>query len=304
MSVGFRTSTWMYAGIVFSAFGLLLIFASYRSTSPYVGAAFNIGIIAGAVGVYLLFAYFFSYEILSGFAFVHRDGKVETEGWHYGLYPNSAMVVPTKRIFMEIPGNGLVINLDTPDGGILGAAVRVSYSPDLRQKARTYLENRDNIGATFDTRIRAGLTRWIRQKPLPGNLKKALSMQAEAETYLRSQLATGGTDEFLFQDDDVEYGLYTDGSYPIADLGLRLHEVHILAWMNQRAGTDKPDWGDGDHVGFDAQAIFKQFSAHTDNLSSLRRLKEALIEKYKDEESDIEDIYDQVRISMKENRER
>jgi hypothetical protein len=70
-------------------------------------------------------------------------------------------------------------------------------------------------------------------------------------------------------------------------------------------GTGKPDWGDGDHTTvFDAPAIFKQFHAHADSLSNLRKLKEALIERFPDEIDDIEDIYDQFRISMKENRDR
>jgi hypothetical protein len=103
-------------------------------------------------------------------------------------------------------------------------------------------------------------------------------------------------------DDDLSLALFT--GFAIPDIGVRIHDLNIVKWTALESGTGKPDWGDGEHTLFDTQAILKQFHLHTDSLSNLRRLKEALCDKYPEEIDDIEDIYDQVRISMKEHQDR
>lgn len=255
------------------------------------------GAILLLIGLPMVLAYFFFYRVAPSQALVDKRGRVELEGWHLGLPPASPTVVSTARTVVEIS----TVELETPDDGVLSASLTVSYSPDLQNSsALTSFGTSDAINRAIQNRVRGALNSWAMGKPLPGTLKRAVSMQKDAETYLIGKL-TGTSSQLVLHDDPT---LYLEGGYPVADLGIRLHEINTIVWRPLEAGTGKADWGDGDHVGFDAQAIFKQFHAHTDSLSNLRKLKEALMERYPDEADDIEDIYDQVRISMKENRDR
>jgi hypothetical protein len=225
-----------------------------------------------------------------------RDQSDE-EGWHLGLLPASQTLVSTERRLVEVCG----VEIETPDKGILEASVTVSYTPETNNPlAQRHFANSETLKKAIDHRVRSGLNKWVMGKQLPGTLKRAMSMQKEAEEYIRERIV-GTSTELALYDDPV---LYLESGFPVNDLGIRVYEVNLVTWRPLRDGTGKPDWGDGDHVAFDAQAIFKQFHAHTDSLSGLRKLKEALMERYPEEAEDIEDIYDQVRISMKENRDR
>jgi hypothetical protein len=184
----------------------------------------------------------------------------------------------------------------------LGVAVTVTYTLNLdNDSALKYFQSTTGLEKNIEHRVLAALNSWIQQKPLPGTLNRALSMQREAESYILGKL-TGTTSNALVVHNDPT--LYLDSGYPVNDLGIRIHEVNIVSTRPIKNGTGKADWGEGDTATFNAQHILKQFHAHADSLNNLRKLKEALLERYPDESDDIEDIYDQVRISMKENRDR
>jgi len=266
-----------------------------------VGQCTGIGLIVLLIGLICLFLYYGTYKVSSGYALVTRDGKAELDGWHFGLPPRSSRTIQHARKNLDIPGGDRLIELETPDNGVIGAFVAISYSPNLdNPTSLTKFDDTTSISTAVTNRVRGALSSWSMGKPVPGTVKRALAMQSDAEIYLIGKL-TGTSNQLVLHDDPT---LYFDSGFPVGDLGIRIHEINITKWTPLRSGSGKADWGDGDHVGFDAQAIFKQFHAHTDSLSNLRKLKEALLEKYPEEIDDIEDIYDQVRISMKENRDR
>ncbi len=288
-------------GYIFFVLGLivlivpLIIATSYQVEGAKGCAA--IGLIGFLVGSVLLAAYYLCYQVSPGYALVDKNGSVELEGRYLGLPPASPTIISTARRLVEING----MELETPDDGLLGASITVSYSPDLKNaQALTQFANPAAIDRAIQNRVRGALNSWSMAKPLPGTIKRAVAMQKEAETYLLGQL--GGTSKYLAPIDDPT--LYLGEGIIVTDFGIRIHEINTISWRPLADGTNKPDWGDGDHLAFDARVIFKEFHAHADNLSNLRQLKEALIERYAEEAEDIEDIYDQVRMSMKETRER
>jgi len=269
------------------------------ATDREAGAAMcsGIGGVVFLIGIAMVIAYYSYYRVMPGYALVDGNGRVEPEGRYFGIPPSSPKVISTVRRVVEIPG----MELETPDDGVLGASITVSYSPDLgNPTALKQFENPQALDMAIKNRIKGALNSWSMGKPSPGTLKRAVAAQRDAETFLLSQLS--GASQYLVPLDDPS--LYLGDGLPASHFGIRIHEVNIISWRPLTDGTGKPDWGDGDHVRFDADAIFKQFHAHTDSLSSLRKLKDALREKYPDEVEDIDDIYDQVRISMKENRDR
>jgi hypothetical protein len=180
----------------------------------------------------------------------------------------------------------------------LGAQVTFTYQPNdaTAQTLLTYYRTK-NIENVLTSRIHSALISWVWQKPLPATSRRAVASKAEAERAIIAKLTSLPVDA-LVPFADVE----ALNRYSISDLGISVRDVHLIKFWEIKQGTGKANWGDGEEASFNAQNIFKQFQAHADNLSSLRKLKEALIERYGEEADDIEDIYDQVRISMKENR--
>lgn len=262
----------------------------------------GIGLISFIVGIPMLISYYSTFKVPAGHALIQSGKGVLLEGWHFGFAPSDPILVAVGRRIVEIPPGDKLIELDTPDDGILGVAITVSYTPDLENhSALKYFQDTAGLDKNIEHRVLAALSSWVQQKPLPGTLKRALSMQREAESYILGKL-TGTTSNALIVHNDPT--IYLDRGYPANDLGIRIHEVNVVSMRPIKNGTGKADWGEGDDATFNAQNIFKQFHAHADSLSNLRKLKEALLERYPDESDDIEDIYDQVRISMKENRDR
>lgn len=306
MSISRLPESLRNAGIPMALLGVIALLAPVMvrtldgSPSQREGAACcsSIGIVFLLVGVPMLVARYSFYKIGSGQVLVDNHGKIETEGWYFGLPLASPTVISTAPVILEIPDNNKVLELDTPDGGLLGAAVSLSYGPDLKNPhGLRNFQNKSAINKALIHRVMGALHAWTMQKPFPGTLKRALSMQKEAERYLFAKLIGAESESKI----PPEFGQGT----PIRDLGIRIYEINALAWRPLEIGSGKPDWGDGDHIAFDAQVIFKQFQAHTDNLSELLKLKEALKDSYPEEIWEaIDDIYNSFSIDMKEHKDR
>jgi hypothetical protein len=250
---------------------------------------------------------FFVFKVPEGHALISKkskQGRFTADGWNFSLsLPAADNLVRLQKNTLNLPRNDKFIELETPDDGCVGVKVSITYSPDDSNgnALLTYKSTMD-LDKAIAARVQSALNNWIKGKPLPGTARRALTMKDEAENFVRAKITSVPTSEALAVHNDPS--LYYQGGYPVNDLGVRVYEVHVTEMQNLERGTGKPDWGDGDEMTFNAQNIFKQFHAHADNLSNLRKLKEALLERYPDEQGDIEDIYDQVRISMKENRDR
>lgn len=287
-------------GYTFAIIGLIGLATPWLVPPPKaqegVAACYGIGIFGFLIGSAMLIAYYLSYRVSPGTALITRQGRVELEGTYFGLPPSSAREIRIAPQVFEISS----LEVETPDDGVLGASISVSYTPDITNPStlgnyQDYQRERPAI----ESRIRAALTSWAMGKPVPGTLKRAMAMQQEAESYIRHKLAGNPMPP---TENDLSLAIYGGVSMP--EIGVRIQEVNIVRWTVVEHGTGKPDWGDGDHTTFDARSIIKQFELHAGSLSELRAVKEKLLKLYEDEADDIEDIYDQVRISMKETRER
>lgn len=256
-------------------------------------------VVTGLVFVALSYV---AFKVPDGYALVSRkadDGRHRAGKWTF--YLNSpGELVPLRKQTRNLPEKADYIKLQTPDDGLLGLKVSLTYSPDDRsgEALQKYYGAISELDRVLEARINSALSSWVKGKPLPGTLKRALTMKDEAETYIRAKLTSLAPTEALVVHSDPT--IYYDGGYAISDLGVRIHEVHITEMQALGRGTGKADWGDGDETAFNAEKVFNQFKGQAGNLSNLRRLKEALIERYGEEAEDIEDIYDQVRLSMKE----
>lgn len=256
-------------------------------------------VVTGLVFVALSYLLF---KVPDGYALVNRKadrGRNMPGEWMLYLHSPGDMV-PLKKETRELPKQGNFIQLQTPDDGLIGLKVSLTYSPDRDsgEALKKYYAAILEVDKVLEARINSALSSWIKSKPLPGTLKRALTMKDEAETYIRAKLTSLAPSEALVVHNDPT--IYYDFGYSVTDLGVRIHEVHITEMQALKSGTGKADWGDGDEVAFNAEKIFSQFKGQAGNLSNLRKLKEALIERYGEEADDIEDIYDQVRLSMKE----
>jgi hypothetical protein len=258
------------------------------------------------LGIACFAAYFFSFKVPPHHVLISRRAQQGRylAGWNFGLKPSDEFLVPLQKQTLTLPTNNNLIQLQTPDDGVLGVAVSITYSPDDSDgnALLTYKTSKD-LQRVLEARVQSALSSWIKRKPLPGTLKRALTMKDDAEEFVRAKITSipSSASALAIRDEPT---LYYQTGYPVNDLGVRIHEVHITSMQGLKNGTGSADWGDGEDATFNAQYIFKQFHAHADSLSNLRKLKEALLARYPDESDDIEDIYDQVRISMKENRDR
>lgn len=220
-------------------------------------------------------------------------------GWHWGVPPRDYALINLDPVTIRVP---LVetehIEIKTPDDGVLGAQVTFTYQPNdaTTKDLITYHQSR-NLESVLTSRIHSALISWAWQKPLPATSRRAVASKADAERAITAKLTSLPTDALVAFSDVEAFNRYS-----ISDLGISVRDVHLVKFWEIKQGTGKANWGDGEEAIFNAQVIFKQFQAGADNLSSLRKLKESLIERYPDEADDIEDIYDQVRISMKESR--
>jgi len=256
-------------------------------------------VVTGLVFVALSYV---AFKVPEGYALVSRkadDGRHPAGKWTY--YLNSpGELVPLKKQTRCLPEKDNYIQLQTPDDGLLGLKVSLTYSPDDRsgEALQKYYGAISELDRVLEARINSALSSWVKGKPLPGTVKRALTMKDEAETYIRAKLTSLAPTEAIVVHSDPT--IYYDGGYAISDLGVRIHEVHITEMQALGRGTGKADWGDGEEVGFNAKKIFAQFEGVAGNLTELRKKRDELIAKMPEEADDIEDLYDQLRLSMKE----
>lgn len=265
-----------------------------------------IGFALIAAGLAMIGLHFFVFRVpADSVALTRRKLGGFGEGWNFGFLPSDTKYLSLKKYEVMIPesaASGDLIALRAPDAGVVGVALTVRWSHDhCNPAAYSNALTADETNSILHSKVRAALNHWIQGKPTPGTAKRAVASLGDAERSIRERL-TGVSPQALVNRNEEYLG--SDYLNAVKDIAIKILEINIVKMELLESGTNKPDWGDGDHLGFDAETIFKQFHAHTDNLSSLRKLKEALLVRYPDELDDIEDIYDQVRISMKENRER
>lgn len=253
-------------------------------------------------GIVLIVLSYLMFKVPDGYALVSKkgdNGRLLSGEWTWYVH-QPGNLVPIKKETKELPQGGEYIQLQTPDDGLLGLKVSLTYSPDKSngEALEKFYGAIQEVAKVLEARVHSALNSWVKAKPLPGTVKRALSMKEEAETFIRAKITSlAPTDALVVHNDPT---IYYDGGYSVSDLGVRIHEVHITEMQALKIGTGKADWGDGDEMTFNAEKIFNQFKGQADNLSNLRKRKEELIEQYADEAEDIEDIYDQVRLSMKE----
>jgi hypothetical protein len=263
---------------------------------------FLLSVVLVVVGLVFIALSYLVFKVPDGYALVDRkaDGGRHLPGkWMLYLHTPGDMV-PLKKETRELPKNGNFIQLQTPDDGLIGLKVSLTYSPDrssgeaLQKYNAAILE----VDKVLEARINSALSSWVKGKPLPGTAKRALTMKDEAENFVRAKITSMPATEAMVVHGDPS--VYYDSGYAVFDLGVRIHEIHITEMQELKRGTGKADWGDGDETAFNAEKVFNQFKGQAGNLSNLRKLKDALIDRYREEAEDIEDIYDQVRLSMKE----
>ena len=263
-------------------------------------SCFAISFLPLIFGAGSLLAYYFFYRVPQGHALVGKDSALAQDGWQFSFHRPTSLLVPLSKTTVEIPDDrGGLMELNTPDSGVLGFSLTVTYSCDPRNPAPLMRLNQfEDLERTVRNRTRSAVEQWIRQKPLPGTLKRAMAMKLEAENFVRARLTNVNTaDALVIHADPSDY---LDDGYPVFDLGIRIHEVHIVSAKPLKNGTGVADWGDGEEMTFNAERVFNQMKGQAGNLSELRKLKEELMEKYQDEADDIDDLYDQIKISMKE----
>jgi hypothetical protein len=288
-------------GILFGIIPPLVIGLPSASHAEGAKICTGCGFVIFLLGLPMLITHYSFFKVSPGYTAITKSGKLLTEGLHFGIKP-TATVVANERRTVQIPQDDTLIELETPDDGILGVAVTLSYSPDFENHlALRHFQDVPQLELLIANRIRSALNTWIKQKPLPGTLKRALSMPDEAEKFIIGKLTAATTAAALVLHDDTTP--YLDTGYRIGDLGICLHEVHITEMQSLKRGTGKPDWGDDDLV-FDAEKVRIKLRGKVSNISDLRKEKKALIAEFPEEEDYIETLYEDELIKSKEHRDR
>jgi len=249
-----------------------------------------------------LLAYYFSYRVPQGHALVGKDSALAQDGWQFSFHRPTSLLVPLSKTTVEIPDNrGGLMELNTPDSGVLGISLTVTYSCDPRNPEPLMRLNQfEDLERTVRNRTRSAVEQWIRQKPLPGTLKRAMAMKEEAESFVRARLTNVNTaDALVIHADPSDY---LDDGYPVFDLGIRIHEIHIVASKPIKNGTGQPDWGDGKEMAYKLEKIVNQFESKAGSLIGLKEAKERLLTLHKNDgleiTMEIERIYQHFRLSM------
>jgi hypothetical protein len=247
------------------------------------------------LGITFLGGYFLRFKVPNGYIAIKERGKsmnpkILDEGWHFGVKPPVENLIAIERKTIEIPpSSNEFIELHTPDDGILGVAVTVSYEPDANneQTIKHYKVNKD-IAKALENRVRSALNSWIRQKPLPGTLKRALVMKEEAENFIKAKITNIPSDTLAIMSDPSLYG---HGTYSIYELGVRIHEVHIVDVQEVGKGTGKPNWGDDD-LSLRGEKSAKELEGIGDNLTLLLKKRDEVIAKNPEHAEELARIYE------------
>jgi regulator of protease activity HflC (stomatin/prohibitin superfamily) len=239
---------------------------------------------AGAIGAYFLL---FKVPEGSGAITRWRPGKVYKPGWNFGL-PVGAQLINVQRSITASP----LRNYLTPDNGLLGIAVSVTWGYDPSNPTAPSLSQLETM---LRDRMNGVLNQWIRARPYPGTLKRALASQAEAEQAIFNKLTTATSEALALRNDPSTAAF----GCPAPDLGIIIYEVNITDVQVERRGTDKPDWGDDS---YSMPAILHGFINNVANLDELARLHARLLREYPNQVDAIERFYDQERIRIMERK--
>lgn len=262
------------------------------------GAWAFVGMVTVVLGSLVILGYLFVFKVKPGYALISKDEVIKEERWSFGR-PKQEDVIAIRRTTLSFKA----FQLRTPDEGALELEISVTYCPDDSSGlSLSIFRQVDSIRQQIEDRIKVASNDWIRQKPFPGTVRRALSMQREMQRFLFANLTEVSPNQALLVRESPE--IHRQFGLPIDDLGVRLLDISVVEMRPVQYGTDKPDWGDLDVSAYNAQAVFEQLYAHAQNLSNLRALHDVLKKQFPEEQQDIEDIYDSIRISMKENRDR
>jgi hypothetical protein len=254
------------------------------------------------IGAGLLAVYKLCFVIPEGFvAIVPSKKRKYTEGRHWGIPPKNVTLISLVSKPLAIPKDPMEwIQIETPDDGVLGAKVVISYAPnEVDARSLINFSNSSDLEMALDSRVRSALTDWMWQRPKPGTLKRAMASKLDAEQAVMSKLAFLHTDTLaLFG------GIAHDHHYASDDLGVIVREVHLVDMSDLKKGTGKPSWGDDDELLFNAEKVRMRFRQTVNNVSDLRLEKAKLIEDFPEEEAYIENLYDEERIRSMEHHDR
>lgn len=234
-------------------------------------------------------------------AVIPDKSKIYTEGWNWGLLPKSTDLIPIASKTFKIPTEkDKWIEVETPDEGVLGIEVSLSYMPNANNlRSITNFRNTSDIEKVLDIRVRSALRDWVWQRPKPGTLKRALASKLDAEQAILSKITFLHTDTLARLGDTASYN-----RYPINDLGIVIREIHITDMCDLQKGTGKPSWGDDDEIIFDAEKARMRVRQLVNNVSDLRKEHEALLKEFPAEKEHIETLIEEERIRSTEHRDR
>lgn len=257
---------------------------------------------AGIVSIVLSYVL---YRVPSGHVMIReraKHGRLLGGQWTMMFQHPGRVQVSLSKVTLRFPSASNPMEISTPDDGVIGVRVSLTYSPDGSHglALQTFAGIAVDLEKILEARVLSALHSWATSKPLPGTLKRALSMKDQAEEFVRAKLTSMPVKESLVVHTDPTF--YYRTGYPVRDLGICLHEVHIMEMTPLRNGTGRPDWGDGTEGLYSAEVIFNQFKSSAHNLSELEQLYNSLVARYPKESEDIRDIYFYFRSRMKEHR--
>jgi len=220
-----------------------------------------------------------------------------TEGWHWGADPNNLVLISTEPLTTSVPEKDHLV-IETPDDGILGAIVKIIYTPDESNgKHLIAYSKTKNLNDILTSRVKSALQSWAWQKNFPATSRQAVANKAAAEKAVISKL-TGLHSEALVVFADTE----SLNRYSIPDLGIVIREVHIADFWEIKKGTGKSDWGDDSHIEYDAEKIRLRIRRRIKGVSNLRIEEETLKKEYPLESDFIERLIEDERIRSMEHR--
>lgn len=245
------------------------------------------------------------YRVPAGHAMIRpgaKNGRLQAGQWTLMFQSPGRVQVSLAKVTHRIPSGSNPMEVSTPDDGMLGMRVSITYSPDASYGSTmsTYAEIVNDLEKILEARVLSALHSWAKSKPHPGTLKRALAMKDQAEEFVRAKLTSMPLKEALVVHTDPTF--YYRTGYPVRDLGICLHEVHVTEMVALKNGTGRADWGDGTEGLFSSEVIFNQFKSSAHNLRELEQLYNTLIARYPDQAEDIKDIYFDFRSRMKEHR--
>jgi hypothetical protein len=250
------------------------------------------------MGIFCIVCGLFLYKIPVGC--MQIQGNSRRVGWQFGYL--SGFIGDPKQINDTVNFSTKVydtgeLQIPTPDDGILGVTASVVYTPDSRNIF--VFANHTNVEKVLQDRVRREVHNWVNQQGVIGTLKKALIKQDSCEETVRAKLLSMPADIMAIAHVDTSYAL-TKGT-PVSELGILIQEVNITQMRPLQQGTGQADYGDA--PARPAEQLMQGLFHKAQDLSQMRQLRHKLIEQYPDEQAEIEDLYDDARMRIKDHRE-